>query len=118
MPEYPLDPEELKRRLGKMREGYRARVPDKIAQIEALWVRVRAAETADEDQRNAARDELVLAAHTMGGSAPTLGCETLGVAARALESALRELFGRRLPLSAADCEAVSRLIAALGRSLD
>lgn len=118
MPEYPLDPEELKRRLGKMRDGYLARAPGKIAQIELLWERVRAAETAGEKARDAARNEMVLAAHTMGGSAPTLGCDALGVAAQELVSGLRTVFGRRQPLSDADCETVNKLIAALGRSLD
>lgn len=118
MPEFPLDPEELKRRLGKMRESYLARAPDKIAQIEALWARVRASESASETEREEARNELVLAAHSMGGSAPTLGCDALGAAAQALESELRTLFGRKQRLSDGDGEAVRKLIAALGRAFD
>lgn len=118
MPEYPLDPEELKRRLRMMRDGYLARAPGRIAQIESLWERARAAESACESERDEARNALVLAAHTMRGSAPTLGCATLGLAAQALEFELRSLFDRRQPLSDPECESVERLIAALGRSFD
>ena len=118
MPEFPMDPEEFKRRLGKMREGYLARVPGKIAEVQALWARVRAADSAAEAERDRVRGELVLAAHTMRGSAPTLGCESLGLAAQALEFELRNLFASRRPLSCEDCHSVQRLIAALGRSMD
>jgi HPt (histidine-containing phosphotransfer) domain-containing protein len=111
-PEFPLDPEELKRRLGKMREGYRLRAPDKVAAVQLLWERAKSAGPED-----AVREELVLAAHTMSGSASTLGCEELGSAAMQLESALRSLFALRRPLSDGDRAAIGRLVEALGKSL-
>ena len=112
-PEYPLDPEELKRRLGKMRDNYRSRVPARIAAVEALWERAKTADPSD-----VVRDELVLAAHTIGGSASTLGCEALGAAAKDLEHALRSLFALRKPLSEGERAAIGGLVAALGQSLD
>jgi len=111
-PEFPLDPEEFKRRLGKMREGYRLRAPDRIAAIQLLWERAKAAGPED-----AVRDELVIAVHSMGGSAATLGCEELGSAATQLELGLRSLFALRRPLSDGDRAAIGRLVGALGKSL-
>ncbi len=110
--EFPLDPEELRRRLGKMREGYRLRAPDKIAAIQLLWERAKSAGPED-----GVRDELVFAAHTMSGSAGTLGCDELGRAATQLESALRSLFAHRQPLSDGDRAAIGRLVESLGKSL-
>lgn len=110
--QYPLDPEELQRRLGAMREGYRSRVPGKIAQIEALWGSVLAGAPGDE-----ARAALVLAVHTMVGSAPTLGCEALGAAARELEAVLRGILPRHQPLTAQEQGTIQALIAALGKSI-
>ncbi len=112
-PEYPLDAEELKRRLGKMRESFRSRAPEKVAAIQLLWERVKAAGPQDE-----VREELMHAAHTLCGSAGTLGCEDLAMAARQLESALRTLFTPRRPLSEGDQAAIGRLVDALGKSLD
>lgn len=110
--EYPLDPEELKRRLRAMHASYRTKVPAKIEAIEALWQRVRTAAPADE-----ARRDLFLAAHTLVGSAPTLGCEPLGAAARELEIALRAAFARNAPVSEDEALAIGRLVAALKHSL-
>ena len=36
-PQYPLSPEEMKRRLSAMRDGYRQRAPGKIEEIETLF---------------------------------------------------------------------------------
>ena len=116
-PEYPLDPEELRRRLGKMREGYRSRVPAKIAAIEALWSRVRETE-AMRQVCDEARNDLVLAVHTMVGSAPTLGCERLGAAAKALEGRLRVRFARAQSLSEEELISIGRLVEALGQAID
>ena len=111
-PEYPLDPEEMKRRLGAMRDSYRQRAPGKIEEIETLWQMVRSV-----GHDRPARSELMLAAHTMVGSAPTLGCEALGAAAKILEATLRKTFARGQPLSEGETAEIGRLIAALGESL-
>jgi HPt (histidine-containing phosphotransfer) domain-containing protein len=111
-PSSPMDPKELKRRLGAMHASYRVNAPAKIAQIDALWLRVKAASPAD-----AVRNELLLAAHTLVGSAPTLGCEPLGVAAGELELALRKAYSRDGPMSAEEVAAIGRLVANLGQSL-
>lgn len=112
-PHFPLDPEELKRRLTVMRNGYRTRVPEKVAEIQSLWERVKGASPADE-----VRDQLLLAVHTMVGSAPTLGCEGLGAAARDLETLLRSVLLRREPVAEDDRAAIDRQVGLLGQSLD
>lgn len=111
-PEYPLDPEELKRRLGVMHASYRAKVPGKIAEIEALWSRTKVS-PATYPSRNA----LLLAVHTLVGSSPTLGCEALGAAARELELALRKPFAHGDAISGAEIAAIDFLVAGLGRSI-
>ena len=111
-PEFPLPPEELKRRLGVMYASYRAKMPGKIAGIDALWRRVRSAPPGDES-----REELWLAVHTLVGSSPTLGCEALGAAARELEVALRRAFSSEGALSAEEAAAISTLVDKLGQSL-
>jgi HPt (histidine-containing phosphotransfer) domain-containing protein len=111
-PEYPLSPEEMKRRLSAMRDSYRRRAPGKVAEIEALWQMVRSV-----GYEHPARTELMLAAHTMVGSAPTLGCEALGAAAKTLEAVLRKTFARAQPLSESETAEIGRLVAALGESL-
>jgi len=112
-PHLPLDPEELKRRLGAMRASYRAKAPEKVAGIEALWLRARTAPPGDES-----RKDLLLAAHTLVGSSPTLGCEALGAAAAELERALRKAFAAGGSLSDGETEAIGRLVGKLGPSLD
>ena len=111
-PQFPLDPEEFRRRLGVMHASYRAKMPDKIAEIEALWRRVATGLPGDE-----AREALLMATHTLTGSAPTLGCEALGVAARDLEAALRIAYAHEGPMSAGEIAAIGRLAAKLGPSL-
>jgi HPt (histidine-containing phosphotransfer) domain-containing protein len=108
----PIDREELKRRLGVMHEKYRANAPAKIQEIEALWARVLDAPPGD-----AGRAELVLAAHTLVGSAPTLGCEALGAAAGRLEQALRAAFEREQPLTDDERTSIGRLIGGLAEAL-
>lgn len=112
-PQFPLDPEEFNRRLTVMRNGYRSRVPAKIAEIRHLWERVDGASPAD-----GVRDALVLAVHTMVGSAPTLGCEALGGVAKDLEALLRRVLLRREPLAEDDRAEIGRQIRLLGQSLD
>ncbi len=113
VPEFPLDPEELKRRLGDMHASYRTGAPVKIAVIEALWTRVQASGPTDE-----ARVQLMLAVHSMVGAAPALGCEPLGAVARALETKLRTYFARGEALSEADAAPIGEVIALLGQALD
>lgn len=108
----PVDGEELKRKLGKMRAHYRANAPAKVAEIESLWGRV-----LEGDADAAMRGELVMAIHTLVGSAPTLGCEELGAAAGKLEAALRDAFEHGGALSASERDVLSDLVAGLGASL-
>jgi HPt (histidine-containing phosphotransfer) domain-containing protein len=112
-PEFPLDPEEFRRRLGAMHARYRARMPEKIAEIEALWQRVKQAPPGDES-----REALLLATHTLTGSSPTLGCEALGAAAGGLEAALRKAFARNDALSGEEAAAIDALVDKLGQTLD
>jgi HPt (histidine-containing phosphotransfer) domain-containing protein len=112
-PEFPLDPEEFRRRLGVMHASYRAKMPGKIADIGALWRQVRKAPPGDES-----REALLLATHTLVGSSPTLGCEALGAAAGELETALRKAFADDGALSGDEAAAIDALVNKLGQALD
>jgi HPt (histidine-containing phosphotransfer) domain-containing protein len=107
-----LDTEELKRRLGAMHARFRADAPAKIAELRDLWLRVGDAAPADP-----VRAQLLLAAHTLVGSAPTLGCEALGVSAGKLETTLRAAFEHGGALTEEESETIGRLVNALGESL-
>lgn len=113
----PMDPEKMKRRLEAVRADYRLKAPAKIAAVEALWSRVKGS-APDNELRDELRGELMSATHTLLGSAPTLGCEALGAAARELDTALRASFARDGTLCAADTQTIDRLVARLGQSLD
>jgi HPt (histidine-containing phosphotransfer) domain-containing protein len=108
----PVDSAEFRRRLDAMHANYRARAPAKVAEIESLWRRAKAADPSDP-----VRGALLLEAHTLVGSAPTLGCEALGAAAACLESALKASFEGAAPLPAAEVADIDRLVAGLGASL-
>ena len=108
----PMNQEEMKRRLGLMHAAYLAKAPEKISHVEALWLTVRNGGPGDSTP-----EELVLAVHTLAGSAPTLGCEALGVAARELEIALRNVFAGEGTLSSVDKAKIDRLVERLPRSL-
>lgn len=112
-PEFPLDPEEFKRRLGAMHDSYLAKVPGKIADIEALWQQARTALPADES-----RKALLLETHTLAGGSPGLGCEVLGAAACELDVALRVAFARDGALSGEEAAAIGALVDKLRQSLD
>ncbi len=111
-PNTPMGSEELKRRLGVMHERFRAHAPGRIEDIEALWQRALEAPPGDP-----VRADLVLATHSLVGTAPTLGCEALGAAAARLESALRAAFGRSAPLTEEERAAISKLLGGLSESL-
>ena len=112
-PEFPLDPEEFERRLGAMHDSYLAKVPGKIAEIEALWQQARTALPTDES-----RKALLLGAHTLAGGSPGLGCEVLGAAAGELDAALRIAFARKDALSGEEAAAIGALVDKLRQSLD
>jgi HPt (histidine-containing phosphotransfer) domain-containing protein len=108
-----MNPEEFKRRLEIVQAGFRAKAPAKLAEIEALWLRVRREGSGDP-----AHAELMSALHTLIGSAPALGCDALGVAARELEMALKAALAQgRLPADG-ETAAIDRLVAALHTALD
>jgi HPt (histidine-containing phosphotransfer) domain-containing protein len=111
-----MNKEEIKRRLDTMHADYRAKVPEKVAEIEALWTRIKEARPGD-PSATPVRRELQLAAHTLVGSAPTLGCEALGAAARDLESALNAAFAGASPLEAAQKGEIDRLVGRLAGAL-
>ena len=108
----PIDPEKMKRRLEAVRADYRLKAPAKIAAVEVLWSQVKGSAPGDES-----RTELMSATHTLLGSAPTLGCEALGAAARELDTALRDCFGREGALSTTDTKTIDQLVARLAQSL-
>jgi chemotaxis protein histidine kinase CheA len=103
-----VNDDELKRTLAKLRADYADELPGTVAQMEALWRRLVAAEMPP--LRLA---ELVRMAHSIAGSGTTFGLPGASRAARDLELFLVQ-FGEsgRLP-GPAEQKTVSALLAAL-----
>lgn len=103
-----MDDDELKRTLAKLRADYVAQLPATVAQMEALWRRLVAAEIAP-----VRLADLTRMAHSIGGSGTTFGVPNASRAARDLELFL-DPFAQsgRLP-GAAEQMTVAALLAAL-----
>lgn len=72
--------EEFQRFLAEQRLEYQRSLPEKIAGIRALWQVVNADADAPEPKKDLER-----MAHTLAGTAGTLGYREIGTAAKALE---------------------------------
>ena len=97
--------------LDQQRADYRRTLPEKIAQIHALW---NAVAGADDTALPAELERLV---HTLAGTAGTLGFHEVGAAARALELLLEQAaLAGQLPLSPQRTD-IALAVAALQASL-
>ena len=95
--------------LDQQRADYRRALPEKMAHIRALWNAV-----ADDTALPA---ELERQAHTLAGTAGTLGFHEVGAAARALELLLEQAaLAGQLPLSPQRTD-IALAVAALQASL-
>jgi len=89
------------------RAEYRRTLPDKLAHVQALWL---AAETGTGPADLAGLERL---AHTLAGTAGTLGLREVGLAARALEVLLADTGQGSAVLTSGQRAAISRAVAAL-----
>lgn len=105
--------QEFQKFLDQQRADYRRRLPEKMAQIHALW---QAAATGGDAAAPALAD-LERLVHTLAGTAGTLGFREAGLAARALELLLEQAgeSGPSFPL--AGSQDIVLAIAALQASL-
>lgn len=74
----------IKEKLNKLREAYAAQLPEKISRIEKDWVALQGHPENAEGTR-----ALLLAVHTLNGSAASFGFKEVSSAARELESELK-----------------------------
>ena len=98
--------------LDTQRADYRRSLPERLAQIDVFWYRVR----NDEAPAQALAD-LERCAHNLAGSGATFGFAALGDAARALEQAVVLLQGTASALTPAATREVSDAVEALRQNL-
>lgn len=70
--------------LALQRAEYQQALPEKLAQLQALWRAI------DPDAAPPALDELERYAHTLAGTAGTMGFREVGLAAKSLEGLLAQ----------------------------
>ena len=100
-----MDSDEFKRQMEAFSADYRASLPAKMAEIDALWGML-----AGGAQQPEACSELLRKLHTLGGSAKTFGFPALGTAARAAENFLEPYCRDGAMPHAADREAFGLLL--------
>lgn len=97
--------------LALQRIDYRRALPEKLAQLQALW------DALERGAAPAALSSLERQAHTLAGTAGTLGFRELGLAARALEELLARVGADVATLSPAQRAEIALALAALQASL-
>jgi len=103
----PNPQEELEKKLEALRLTYLEHLPDKVAELDALW------ETARHSQESEALSTVTRMAHSLAGSGATFGLQSVTDTARALENFLKILAKTEAPLSAEQQEQVVPLLGAL-----
>jgi HPt (histidine-containing phosphotransfer) domain-containing protein len=103
--------EQFKAFLALQRADYRRALPEKLAQLEALW------QALDPDVAPPALDELTRLAHTLAGTAGTLGFREVGLAAKSLETLLVGAGGSGAALTSVQRSEISLAVAELQASL-
>lgn len=98
--------------LDAQRADYRSSLPQRLAQIESLWLRV-----LNDERPAEALATLERCAHNLAGSGATFGFPDLGNAAHVLELAVNPLLDSACALTAAAQSKVSQAIESLQRSL-
>lgn len=106
-----MDSAEFKRKMEAFSAEYRASLPAKLAEVDALWGMLAAGATQPE-----ACGELLRRLHTLAGSAKTFGFPDLGVAARAAESFLEPYCQDGAMPQAADRQSFGLLLSAVRQS--
>ena len=106
-----MDKDEFRRQLEAFNAEYRAALPGKLAEVDALWGMM----TAGEMQPDAC-GELLRKLHTLAGSAKTFGLPDLGTAARAAENFLEPYCRDGAMPQAAERDAFGLLLSAVRQS--
>jgi HPt (histidine-containing phosphotransfer) domain-containing protein len=106
-----MDKDEFRRQMEVFSAEYRASLPGKLAEVDALWTQI-----ADGAQQPDTCSELLRRLHTLAGSAKTFGFPDLGTAARTAETFLAPYCRDGLLPQDGDRHAFSRLLAALRQS--
>ncbi len=106
-----MDKDEFKLQMDAFSAEYRASLPGKLAEIDALWGMLCAREKQPEGWT-----ELLRKLHTIAGSAKTFGFPGVGTAARAAEDFLEPYCREGAMPLAADREAFSLLLSAVRQS--
>lgn len=106
-----MDKAEFKRQLEAFNAEYRASLPGKLAEVDALWGMMAAGATQPE-----ACGELLRKLHTLAGSARTFGFPELGTAARVAENFLEPYCKDGAMPQSSDREAFGRLLGAVRQS--
>jgi chemotaxis protein histidine kinase CheA len=93
--------EQFRQFIAQQRLDYQRALPEKLASLQTLWAAVAAGVAP------AALGELERLAHTLGGTAGTLGLREVGAAARELELLLTQAREGGAPLTVAQHEDIS-----------
>lgn len=83
-------------KLQQLQQGYRQRLPDKIAEIEAIWDKLQREDPINKDTANTFHRLL----HSITGSSSTHGCTDVSYASRALETYVQTWIEQGIPLLA------------------
>lgn len=97
--------------LALQRADYQRALPGKVAKLQALW------QAQDPGAAPPALGELERQAHTLAGTAGTLGFRELGLAARSLEALLVQAGAAGAALSPGQQSEIAQALAALQASL-
>ncbi|MDP3604832.1 MAG: Hpt domain-containing protein [Polaromonas sp.] len=97
--------------LALQRAEYQQALPEKLAQLQALWRAI------DPDAAPPALDELERYAHTLAGTAGTMGFREVGLAAKSLEGLLAQAGEGDTVLTPVQRSEISLALAALQASL-
>lgn len=103
--------EQFQQFLDLQRADYKRALPEKLAQLQTLWTAV------DANAEPPALAELERLAHTLAGTAGTLGLREVGLAARALEMLLAQAVEGGAALTTGQHSEISLAMAALQASL-
>ena len=103
--------EQFRALLALQRADYQRSLPQKLAQLQGVWVALAAGAGPP------ALTELERLAHTLAGTAGTLGFREVGLAARALEELLVRTSGGGQALTPAQRSEISLAVAVLQASL-
>lgn len=103
--------EQFRAFLALQRADYQRALPEKLAQLQACWLALAPGAAPS------ALGALERQAHTLAGTAGTLGFRDVGTAARALEELLVRAGGRGAALTSAQHAEIALAVAALQASL-